>query len=617
MSKQKQSFRWKDERLGLSMIAASLLVIGLILALMFHYQQQAKEARIRSQGVSLAKVLSEMGYEQLASTTGQRGVLQAMAHRRSDTDFAYGVVVDGNGKPVTQVSAPGVIIPALGLPSEPAFWNGDRALSLGDGRQILEFYAPLFREEDLAGHVRLGYFAPTFGLSYEQLPFLATLALPIFLLTPLFYLLVRREVRPLQKANSQIENLLEQGQMQKVDIQASGELAEFVQKFNSFVQLAKDRVKELESDQARLITSTKVLSYKKSRVESILEALPETVLVMDESGVVNFANGKTETLLGVPREDVVGRKPDEWCENEEILGYLSKCIGAGAGRYITQSLEFSPKIAPEKTIALKAYPLFSPKDSSTVYGTLVVFRDITVEVLAKRSRGEFVAHVAHELKTPLNTLAMYSEALQGEDGQTEDFRIEATNVIHDEVERLSTLIGNLLSITKIEMGSLGIKRQRVRLRDLLEDIFANISRNDGGKNLNFEIDLPQELSAVSIDKDLFRIAINNLLTNAVKYNKPGGTVTLSVEETDQAIWISVQDTGIGITPQDRECIFDKFYRSEMGEVRERTGHGLGLSLAKDIVKLHNGSLSVESTLGEGSEFVVGLWKESNSLQQAI
>ena len=113
-----------------------------------------------------------------------------------------------------------------------------------------------------------------------------------------------------------------------------------------------------------------------------------------------------------------------------------------------------------------------------------------------------------------------------------------------------------------------------------------------------------------------RIAVNNLLTNAVKYNRPGGTVSLEVEDLDEAIRITVNDTGIGISPDDMEHVFDKFYRSESEEVRERTGHGLGLSLAYDIVQLHNGRLSASSVINEGTQFTIELFKETELLRNA-
>jgi signal transduction histidine kinase len=250
-------------------------------------------------------------------------------------------------------------------------------------------------------------------------------------------------------------------------------------------------------------------------------------------------------------------------------------------------------------------------------GTLFVFRDVSDESAAKRARSEFVAHVAHELKTPLNVLHMYSETLQDDAGATRDLTIEAANVIHDEVGRLSSLISNLLSMTKIEMGTMSLERKRVKLHELIRDVFDNITRSADGTDLQFDLQIPPEISAVSLDKDLIRIAFNNLLTNAIKYNQPGGRVVVSAEENDEEILVQVRDTGIGIEAGDQARIFDKFYRSESEQVRQRTGHGLGLSLAREIVHLHYGELEVSSQAGQGSEFTVRFRKDMGVLKQAI
>jgi len=121
------------------------------------------------------------------------------------------------------------------------------------------------------------------------------------------------------------------------------------------------------------------------------------------------------------------------------------------------------------------------------------------------------------------------------------------------------------------------------------------------------LDLPRELEAVAIDKDLFRIALNNLLTNAIKYNRPGGSVLLAARNEDHEIVISVRDTGIGIAAADRERVFDKFYRvSERDAKVARGGHGLGLYLAAQIVELHHGRIVLDSEPGVGSTFSIHL-----------
>ena len=610
---------WKREHLGLTMIIATLAVIMVTLYLLFTYQQNEQVAHIRAQGTSLARVISRIPYEQLATGPGQSSILSVLQHSGQQGDFAYIAVVDVAGKPVSEVPAPGVLVPRGRLPGEPVAWLGERELQLeGDKRKVTEFYAPLLSAGEIAGYIRLGYFQPGFGLSARQLPMFATFALPIFLLTPLFYFLLRREVRPFREATDKIDRMVgESKSFGKMELTASDELQGFMDRFNGFMGVVQERMGKLEADRNELETSTKLLGYKRARIESALQSFPEAIMVLDESGVVSLTNTRLANMVGQPVENIVGHKPSEWCRHAEVVAFLSgKTLSATRG-LSTDTLEFVPPGTAERTIRIEPYPLFSPRDVSQVLGTLVIFRDITAEKLARNSSGEFVAHVAHELKTPLNILSMYSETLLGDASADDTLRVEAANVIHDEVERLAIMISNMLSISKIETGSLAIDRQRVRLHDLLQDAFDACSRAGKEKNIQFSIDMPREISPVALDKSLMRVAINNLLTNAIKYSDPGGQVSMTVEETDTTVRVAIRDNGVGISPEDQEKIFDKFFRSESDAVRQRTGHGLGLPLAREIIQLHHGTLKVNSVPGEGSEFMVEFNKETNLLKKAV
>jgi len=211
---------------------------------------------------------------------------------------------------------------------------------------------------------------------------------------------------------------------------------------------------------------------------------------------------------------------------------------------------------------------------------------------------------------------MYSESLLSEGADDEAYRIEAVNVIHDEVERLSTLINNLLAINQYELGGVVAQRKHVRMHEFLEDAFDNVTKARADKGLEFELDIPREMSMVYIDKDLFRIAVNNLLTNAIKYSKPGGKVGMSASEDEDSIEIIVTDDGFGIAQEDQKQIFNKFFRSTDDNVRQQAGHGLGLSLAKQIVLMHHGDLSFTSELGKGSRFTIKLEKVSTQIMDA-
>ncbi|MEE8428000.1 MAG: ATP-binding protein [Gammaproteobacteria bacterium] len=606
---------WKRERLGLTMVGTSIFAIACMVLLLFGYLQQQRQEQIREQGIGLVRILSGLSYEQLVSGKERRGILSLLRHNHANSDFAYAAFVTPTGEPITKVAASGAIVPPLRFSAQPTSWLKEQIIALPGRQPFQEFNAPMFTDGTLRGYVRVGYFQPGFGLTREQLAFFGTLSLPIFLLTPLFYYLVKREVQPLKKINGEIEQFIDSRSIGPVEVNAGSELGQFMDRFNKFVEFAQHRITSLESDQAGLVTSAKLLGYKRARVESVIQSLPDAVLVLDETGTITVANPRVSTLLGVDHKEIVGTQPQEWCSNPEVLALLAGHKSKRMGVYNTEAVYFSSKHSPEKTLVANAYPLFSKSNRSQMLGTLLIFRDATVEQMAKQSRAEFVAHVAHELKSPLNVLAMYSEALQGKEGESETFRIEAANVIHDEVERLSTLISNILSITKIEMGSMEIKRQRVKLREFLQDALEHASRDARGKDFSISLDAPKELNAIFADKALLSIAVNNLLTNAIKYNRPGGSIVLAAEENEEAVRISVRDGGIGIAPEDQVRIFEKFYRSNAEEVRQLPGHGLGLALSKEIVQLHHGTLTVHSKLGEGAEFVIEIMKHPGSSRQ--
>ena len=608
----------KNERLGLIMILASLLVIMVTVLLLFSNQHKNREAHIREQGTSLARILTRIPFEQFTASTSLNGVFTVLQHNRETTAFAYLAITDTRGKILSEITSPGIIVPATSAPAEPSAWLGERSLTLSaSGRDIHEFHAPMFNNGKIAGHVRLGYLKPGFGLNIDQIPLFATFALPIFLLTPLFYFLIRREFRPVKKVNRQLDKLIEHGANSKLELTPSDDLNVFMNRFNQFIHSTQHRIGKLETDRSKLVTSTKLQNYKRSRVESVLQSFPDAVMVLDESGTVSLVNDRISSILGIDRDSIIGKKPAAWCKSPEMVAFIANHKSTMTRGSHTEAMEFPSPAFPDKTISIAPFPLFAPGNNTQILGTLIIFRDVTAEKLARSSGKEFVAHLAHELKTPLNILAMYSETLQGADGNNEAFRIDAANVIHDEVERLSMLINNILSITKIETGSMSIERKRVKLRELLQDTFDTCARSGQEKNLDFHMDLPREISPVALDKNLMRIAINNLLTNAIKYSNPGGSVTLAVEETDHTVRVSVRDEGIGIAPEDQKRIFDKFYRSENDAVREREGHGLGLPLAREIIQLHHGTLSVHSKPGEGTEFVAEFNKETELLKQAI
>ena len=564
------------------MIAASLVVIGVTVAVFIKYDRENRFEQIRIQGVSLTRLLSKLSFDRL--TSGAQGPLELIRSTQSNAAFAYGVVVSPENRRIADTVVPGVIPPMVAIDQAPSAWHGERILSSGSSN-FLEFHSPVIQDGELVAHIRVGYLEPEFGLSYQQLPFFAWIALPIFLLAPAFYYLIRREIQPLNEVGNRIQSLIQDGSLNKVELTASDEISQFVGHLNTMIGAAEHRVRHLESERTGVLTSSRVLSYQKARIESVLESIPQAIIVMDEQGTATYTNQKLVPMVGIDHEAIIGKKPHEWCEDLELRGFLASYNGTTARKNASELLEITPPHNPRNQIAVTAYPLFSPRDRSEVYGTLVVFSDITLESLAKQARKELVAQLSHELKTPLHVIGMYAEMLLDPDEDGAELRVEAGNVIIDEVERVTALINNMLNILRIEMGSVQLDRNRTRLGDLLKDALQTVTRSGEDEALEIKLELPAELIAINVDKEMLRVAINNLLTNAIKYNQPGGEVVLGAEETEERVRIYVRDRGCGIKPEDQALIYEEIlphrFRGGAGGARAWSGSVAGQGHRRD------------------------------------
>jgi signal transduction histidine kinase len=601
-----------EERIGLVMIIATLTVILLIAGLFLIHYQKTRDNAIRMEGRNVVHLLTNLSYEQLVPNQRQNSILDLLNSRHVDSDFAYATVVDTSGQPLATSSSGAALIPPADLTSEKNLWATEHEFQTQtDQRTLLEFRAPILVQGELAGYIRVGYFKPGFAL--QELPFIAQLALPIFLLVPLAYLLIRRELKPLEEANQQINQAMRHQHLLTAN-DTPDNFQDFMQNFKLFMHEIDRRFTEIDNQGFKTKVTTLAHNFNRQRIETALQSLPDAVLVMDETGKTTFATSKLDTIIDRSLSAIIGAKPHEWCDDKNVSALLANYYNNQSRLHRSDSVDFKPTQCPEKTFSVSAYPLFTPKDTETIFGTLVVFHDKTQELLAKSARDQFIGNIAHELKSPLNVISMSAEILLDENNLSEHERIQSINIINDEVERLSSLITNLLNITTIEAGNMVLNCQRVKVADFLQDTLTSVARFGIADETQFDIQLSNNLTTIEIDKNLFRVSLNNFLTNAIKYNKSNGKITLFAEETDDQLIIKISDTGIGISEHDQKHIFEKFYRSEDDNARKKPGNGLGLALAKEIIELHGGKLTLQSTLGEGSTFTITLKKTSTLLK---
>ena len=246
--------------------------------------------------------------------------------------------------------------------------------------------------------------------------------------------------------------------------------------------------------------------------------------------------------------------------------------------------------------------LIKGSDEYAIWGT--AFNTMTEKLeQVEKTREEFVSNVSHELKTPLSSMKVLSESLLLQESVPEEVYREFLQDIVSEVDRMTTINNDLLALVKIDQREQGLNLQLISINYMVEDILKRLSPLAEQRRI---ILLYEDVRPVEIDADEIKLslAISNIVENGIKYTPGGGTVKVVVDADHQYVYITVQDTGIGIPEEEQSHIFNRFYRVDKTRDRETGGTGLGLSISYSAVLLHGGSIRVNSRPDEGSVFIV-------------
>lgn len=346
-----------------------------------------------------------------------------------------------------------------------------------------------------------------------------------------------------------------------------------------------------------------------SRSQAILEAVADGVLVTDANNRISFLNRSAERILrleaqrilGQPLESfagLFGKAAREWINT--IHYWSEEPSSYPPGESYVERIELDD----DRVVLVHLAPVILQND---FLGTVSIFRDITHEVEVDRLKSEFVATVSHELRTPMTSIRGYVDLLlMGAAGALNEMQTNFLNVIKGNTERLNALVADLLDISRIEAGRITLTPQPLNLRQIAEDALAGIQHRaqQENKTMTFSLEADAPLPLALGDLERVRRILDNLLENAYSYTPAGGRVQVRLHAKDAEVQVDVQDSGIGIPPEDQARIFERFYRGEHPLVIQTPGTGLGLSIVKQLVEMHGGRIWVTSSgiYGEGSTF---------------
>ena len=345
----------------------------------------------------------------------------------------------------------------------------------------------------------------------------------------------------------------------------------------------------LDSQQCQLRQQKKELALRQKEFTTVTRALSEGLVLLSSTGTILSINASAARLLDVT-PNCAGADFAVANRNGEIAALVERAM-AGEKAETTMELAGGAYLTTAKPV----------KTAGTISGVVLLMLDVTQKQQAEQLRREFTANVSHELKTPLHAISGYAELMKSgmvPSGDVPRF----SEKIYAEAQRLVRLVEDILRLSRLDEGAADMQRADTDLYVLAQQTVQELSA--AAELAQVALKLEGTSAVVSGIPQLLQAILFNLADNAVKYNRPGGSVTLRVEEQAGCVRLTVSDTGIGIPAEDQERVFERFYRVDKSHSKEVGGTGLGLSIVKHAAMIHGAKLQLDSTPGKGTTVTV-------------
>lgn len=339
--------------------------------------------------------------------------------------------------------------------------------------------------------------------------------------------------------------------------------------------------------QQRNRKSKKRLAAYLSRFQNLTKALPDATVVLRANGEIEWFNEAAEQFLGLHAPQDIGQRIDNLIRYPAFVEHLQ------AERF-DEPVEFPSPVNEDLMLSARV----------VAYGQeqrLLVVRDVTRVHLLERMRRDFVANVSHELRTPLTVVNGYLETMvDATDPALAPWR-RSLDLMQEQGRRMNSIVEDLLLLSRLETDNNEQKNEVINVPLMLAFIREEATALSGEKQHKIELDMQQDLQLWGHETHL-RSAFTNLVTNAVRYTPPGGSIRIGWHVLGDKVVFSVRDAGEGIAASHIPRLTERFYRVDAGRSRQSGGTGLGLAIVKHVVERHDGYLVIESTLGAGSLF---------------
>jgi two-component system phosphate regulon sensor histidine kinase PhoR len=573
------SFQWRIAILFITLIVTSMLVLGVYVTnsvrnsqldnLRFHLEQEAK---IIAEGI--VPFLQDQDYspddlvKKLASEIDSRVTIIA------PDGTVLGDSIEDPLKMENHATRPEVKDAlAHGIGKSTRYSTTLR-------QEMMYVAVPIYKQGELIGIARTALPLTTVESSVDRVTriiILATIVI-ITLAAVAAWLIARTVTRPVRQLTKAAQKIAAGAVGQKIDVATKDEIGQLARAFN-----------EMSSALKATIDNTLT---EKNKLANVLGNMADGVIMTDVEGNVILTNTAAGKLFGFKEADSSKKQLIEVVHDHEVDEILKKCLETMK----EQAVQFESSHAKRFLRAI-AVPLYS---QTRLNGVLILVQDLTELRNLQTMRRELIGNISHDLRTPLTSIKAMVETLQG---SAIDDRMAAQDFLSrivGELDHLTHMVAELTQLSRIEAGQAELKMERVDLNALVNDAITAVMPLAERQKIVISKDLSPDLPLVPADKDRIRQTIINLVNNAIKFNKPGGKVTISTFYDSNSVSVSVSDTGIGIAKEDLPHIFERFYKAD--KARSGGGSGLGLAIAKHTVQAHGGEIWAQSEEGKGSVF---------------
>lgn len=351
--------------------------------------------------------------------------------------------------------------------------------------------------------------------------------------------------------------------------------------------------------------SEKIETEIRQRTEKdiILASMAEAVLAVDPEHRVISINAFALKLFNVSVSSVIGRPIQEMIRNTALETFIHDTLSTATPDIMCEGEIVLQHDKHEKF--LQAHGTLLRDADQKIRGALIVLNDVTHLRQLENIRKEFVANVSHELKTPITSIKGFVETLLDGAYQNPEDAKRFLEIVAKHADRLNLIIEDLLSLSRIEKEGDLIELERTPLKRILQSALVSCDSKLKAKHMQVTLECPDQLHA-KLNASLFEQALVNLVDNAIKYSDPEKSVHVTAAQLKDQIQIAVKDEGVGISPEHLPRLFERFYRVDKSRSRNLGGTGLGLSIVKHIAQAHQGSVTVESTPGRGTTFLLNI-----------